>query len=101
MNEEEKKELLKSLEEGKKSNFKSSLDENPEAKRELLIGQLRNLKFSYLGRLKRKELEGEELDEALDKYSERREKLLKDISQQGFEYIDGEENDSKYKIYEM
>lgn len=97
MKEEDKKELLKSLKDAKENKFKSALDDNPELKRELSVGQLRTLKFGYLGRIKRKGMQDEELDAELDKYNKQRKKLIEDIA----EYIEGEENDDRYKKYEM
>lgn len=101
MTEEDKKELLKSLKEAKENNFKSALDDNLELKRVLLIGQLRNLKFAYLGKIKRKEYRDEELDLELDKYNDRRNKLIDDIEKEGFEYIEDEEDGDEYQNYEM
>ncbi|SCY17478.1 hypothetical protein SAMN02927916_1359 [Flavobacterium anhuiense] len=101
MKDEDNKELFKSLKDAKDNKFKSALDDNAELKRELSIGQLRNLKFGYLGKIKRKGIQDEELDAELDKYNERRKKLIEDIKKEGFEYIEDEENDDRYKKYEM
>ena len=97
MKEEDKKELLKSLKDAQENKFKSALDDNLELKRELSVGQLRTLKFGYLGKIERKGIQDEELDAELDKYNKQRKKLIEDIP----EYIEGEENDDKYKKYEM
>ena len=97
MEEEDKNELFKSLKKAKDNKFKSALDDNAELKRELCVGQLRTLKFGYLGKLKRKDIQDEELDAELDKYNARRKKLIEDIE----EYIEDEENNDKYKKYEM
>ncbi|MFH7010517.1 hypothetical protein ACHRV5_01525 [Flavobacterium sp. FlaQc-52] len=101
MKDQDKKELLKSLKVAKENKFKSALDDNAELKRELSIGQLRTLKFGYLGKIKRKGIQDEELDTELDKYNEQRKKLIEDIKKDGFGYIEDEENDDRYKKYEM
>src|SRR5436190_682290 len=101
MEKEEKNELLKSLADAKKDKFKSNLDDNPDLKRELLIGQLRTLKFAQFGLMERKKVLGEKADSELDKYNKQREKLIKDIEKEGFEYVQDEEDDKKYKNYEM
>jgi hypothetical protein len=101
MKDEDNKELLKSLKDAKENKFKSALDDNAELKRELSIGQLRNLKFGHLGKIKRQGIQDEELDAELDRYNDRRKKLIEDIKKEGFEYIENEENNDRYKKYEM
>lgn len=100
MNDEEKKPLIKSLKKAEETNYKSSLDDNPIAKRELLIGQLRNIK-ALLKLAKRKGAFDEELDKKLDEYNERRQKYLKEIEEAGFDYVEGEEDEEIYKKFEL
>ena len=98
MDEQEKKRHIASLKEAQKTGFKSPLDDNPDLNRELYIGQLRRIK-AHLNRIKRKGIQGQELDFELDQYNKQRKKILEDIKREGFQYTKGEEDDDKYKKY--
>lgn len=100
MDEQEKKDLTDSLKEASEEGLTSPFANNPELERELLIGQLRNIK-ALIKKAERQNLTGDALDAELDKYSEQRKKYLKEIEEKGFTYTSGEEDGDEYKNYAL
>jgi len=100
MKDDDKKQLVDSLKEMSQDDLKSPFDGKPDVERELLIGQLRNIK-ALIKKIDRKKLTGNALNAKLDEYNEMRNKYLNEIKDSGFTYTEGDEDSDDYKQYEF
>jgi hypothetical protein len=96
MNEETKK-LIESLKKAKPEDFNSmaKMKNNPEAFIGLILGNLRMDRFIF-EEIQRKQMEGKELDDALDYWNKRKRSAISTLEELGHIYVEGEEKESKY-----